>query len=112
VNASDLVQAVIVVCSTSSCVLQTFTSFRLKRVAFSVSLCAQPFWFWTASRNGQWGIMALAFLFAAMATRGLWTHRKLKQTLATHPGGFEVVPVFSKRVLNKSTEPVISPTTE
>lgn len=73
----NFVQAVILCCSIVSCVLQTFTNFKLKRIAFGVSLCAQPFWFWTAREKGQWGIMLLAFLFAFMAARGLWTHRKI-----------------------------------
>lgn len=58
-----------------SCVLQTFTNFKLKRIAFATTICAQPFWFYTAHSQGQWGIMLLAFLFAFMAARGLWTHR-------------------------------------
>lgn len=74
----NFVQAVILCCSIVSCVLQTFTNFKLKRIAFATTICAQPFWFYTAHSKGQWGIMLLAFLFAFMAMRGLWTHRPRK----------------------------------
>lgn len=73
---SNFVQVVILLCSAAACVLHSFTQHSAKRWAFRASLVAQPFWFYTASKNGQWGIMLLSFLFAFMATRGLRNHRE------------------------------------
>jgi hypothetical protein len=70
-----LCQVVITACSVATIWLQGYTSFRRKRIGFAISLCAQPFWFWTAWTHGQWGIMFLAGWFTFCNVRGIWKHR-------------------------------------
>ncbi len=43
-----------------------------RRWAPLLGLCAQPFWFYTTWKAGQWGIFALSFLYAASWARGAY----------------------------------------
>lgn len=38
---------------------------------FVVSLCAQPFWFYSAYQTQAWGVLALAVFYTALNVRGI-----------------------------------------
>jgi hypothetical protein len=41
---------------------------------FVVSLCAQPFWFYSSWKTGAWGVFALAFFYTGLNIRGIRNH--------------------------------------
>lgn len=45
-----------------------------RRFACLFGLAGQPFWFYAAWKAGQWGILALSFLYTWAWARGVWTH--------------------------------------
>ena len=45
-----------------------------RRWACVFGLCAQPFWFYTTAKAGQWGIFGLCFLYTWSWLRGVRTH--------------------------------------
>ena len=45
-----------------------------RRYACMFGLMAQPFWFYTTWKAGQWGIFGLSFLYSASWVRGFWHH--------------------------------------
>ena len=40
-----------------------------------LGLLAEPFWFYTALLNSQWGILAMVLVYSAMFTHAIFTHR-------------------------------------
>ncbi len=47
---------------------------KYRRWACIFGLCGQPFWFYTAWKHEQWGILALCFLYAYSWARGVRTN--------------------------------------
>jgi len=47
---------------------------RVRRWACICGLCAQPFWFYTTWKAGQWGIFALCFLYSWAWIKGVRTY--------------------------------------
>jgi hypothetical protein len=54
--------------------LTTDANPRVQRWACIAGTCAQPFWFIATWQAQQWGIFALAFVYAAMWLRGVANH--------------------------------------
>ena len=67
-------QVVIAVCGLASVWLSQDTRFSVRRWACIFGICAQPFWLYATWQAGQWGIVALTFVYAAGWIRGIWTH--------------------------------------
>lgn len=47
---------------------------RIRKWACIFGLIAQPFWFYTTWKAGQYGIFALCFLYAFSWARGFWIY--------------------------------------
>lgn len=47
---------------------------HVRRWACICGLCAQPFWFWTTYKNGQWIIFGLSLLYTWGWAKGIKTY--------------------------------------
>jgi uncharacterized membrane protein len=45
-----------------------------RRCACLFGISAQPFWMWSAISAGQWGILALTFLYGFSWGKGVWQY--------------------------------------
>jgi hypothetical protein len=45
---------------------------KTRRWGYVCGCLSQPFWFWTAIINEQWGILILSFFYAFSWMRGVW----------------------------------------
>lgn len=45
---------------------------KVRRWGYIAGCCSQPFWFWTAIINNQWGILVLSFFYAFAWIKGVW----------------------------------------
>jgi hypothetical protein len=65
-------QAIIAICGISSVWLSQDRRDSVRRWACIIGFVAQPFWLYAAWKASQWGIFALAFVYAAGWARGIW----------------------------------------
>jgi len=64
-------QIMIFVCGVSGAFLYSSNS-RYSKYAPVVGLIVQPFWFYTAWQNGQWGVFAVSVFYTASFVYGVW----------------------------------------
>jgi len=67
-------QIVIGLCGVTSIFLSQSERREMRRWACVVGLLAQPFWFWTTWKTGQYGIFALCWLYALSWAKGFHTY--------------------------------------
>ncbi len=67
-------QFVIGLCGVSAIFLSQDRRESHRRFACLFGLLAQPFWFYTTWKAGQWGIFGMSFLYTASWVRGFWHH--------------------------------------
>lgn len=55
-----------------------------RRYGFILGLCGQPFWFYTAYMNEQWGVLLMCLFYTYSWGSGVYTHwiKKQKQWTA------------------------------
>lgn len=73
---ANVIQAVILICSSIVAFTMGSRSARVRRFGFGVGLVAQPFWMATSWMNGQWAIFLLSIWFGFCHARGLWNLRE------------------------------------
>jgi hypothetical protein len=47
---------------------------KWQRWGYIAGLCAQPFWFYTTFKAGQWGIFAISIWYAYSWSVGIWNY--------------------------------------
>jgi hypothetical protein len=67
-------QTVIMICGVTSVYLSQDRRERWRRWACLIGLTAQPFWLYATFKAEQWGIFALAFVYAWGWSRGIKTY--------------------------------------
>ena len=60
-NVHDVAQAALVILG----VLSAFLTARKNKYWIITSLCSQPFWFYSAYKADQWGMIALCVVYTA-----------------------------------------------
>lgn len=45
-----------------------------KKWGYIVGLLSQPFWFWTAIENSQWGIFLVSLFYTYSWCQGIWNY--------------------------------------
>jgi hypothetical protein len=79
VSKHDLTQLGLMASSCFAIMLLTSKSPRTRAWGCFIGFAGQPFWFYTAKQNLQWGIMIMSFWYAAMYVRGFFGNRKQLQ---------------------------------
>lgn len=78
-----IAQVGIAICGVSAIWLVNAREPRWARWGPVMGLLGQPFWFITTVMNGQWGIVALCFLYTWAWWRGFIKHWGPRKSLAT-----------------------------
>lgn len=52
---------------------------KYRRWGYVLGLCGQPFWFYTAISNQQWGIVLLCCFYAYSWANGIYNHFDFKR---------------------------------
>ena len=47
---------------------------KWKRWGYILGLCTQPFWFWTAIENRQWGVLILSIWYTYSWLQGIYNY--------------------------------------
>lgn len=64
----------IMICGLTAVFLSQDSRESWRRWACIFGLCGQPFWFYATYKAGQWGILAMCFLYAYSWSRGIKTY--------------------------------------
>jgi hypothetical protein len=65
------VQIAILICSSSVAFLVGSKKATVRKTAFVIGLCGQPFWFYTSFIHKQWAIVLLSGWYAFCYIRGI-----------------------------------------
>jgi hypothetical protein len=72
---ANLLQLLLMLSACGAVMLLSSKHPRTRAWGCVVGFCGQPLWFWTAQKNGQWGIMLMCFWYAAWYARGFFGNR-------------------------------------
>lgn len=70
----NVIQPIILLGAAATWLFLTKRDADKRRWGFVIMICTQPLWWITSSRNDQWAIQIISFIYMASAIRGIWTH--------------------------------------
>lgn len=68
----DITQIGIVVFGMPAITLLACKKEKVRRWGYIAGFLSQPFWFWSAIQNRQWGVLLLACWYTLSWARGIW----------------------------------------
>lgn len=72
---NDLIQGALLVFSGASIYFLSRKNGRNSLIGLVLTLISEPFWYYTAYLNKQWGIFLLSIWFTICAIQGIWFRR-------------------------------------